>query len=73
MSRTNRKVQHANINARRLRHHSYLVAEVAAIEELLDEGFTINSNRLRSRPNNVVTNWDDKRVAGYDEHYNKGK
>ena len=71
MSRTNRNYQYACINARRVRHHNYLVAESAAIEELLDLGYTITSNRLRSRPNNIVTDYDDLAVSSYKEvfHY----
>lgn len=69
MSRTIRNIEFANINSRRLAHYNYRRNELAALEEILDEGF-IPSNRLASSQSRIADNWDDVDVAAYTEVFN---
>ncbi len=70
MSRTRRNTEHANVNARRIRHHNRRKMEEKALREIQEElGTNFVSNRLRSWQS-IPTNYEDLPVSGYDENYN---
>lgn len=68
MSKTFRNTTFANPYAREIRHINYLRAELAAQEELIDEGYSV-SNRLRLAKGRIKTNYDDLPVSALSEQY----
>lgn len=68
MSRTYRNTKYANLNAREIAHYNYRRNELAALEELIDEGFTPD-NRLASAMQRIANNYDDHTVSAYYEVY----
>lgn len=69
MSRTRRNLpKNSKVGLRHMAHHNYLKNEIAAAEELIDNGYH-PSNRLKSARSRIVTNWDDVYISALDEHY----
>jgi hypothetical protein len=67
MSRTTRKIEHACINARRIRFKSQLTNTSAFIDELLEYSFKPRTRDKVLSSRWYLTNWDDYKVSAYFE------
>ena len=67
MSRTKRNIEHACINARRIRFKSQLANTSAFIDELLEYSFKPRTRDKVLSSRWYLTNWDDYKVSAYFE------